>query len=374
MPECVIDWECDESGGLEWALVKYTSKKREGLLGSRSITTEKYVYYDSQMWVEWIVQWEKQPPKPDEIFSPSDAGVHTFGKPPLVMLCLPEGLWVMGKLESLCREHLNKSNALSWAEYKALLPVLYEFLDPGVYPQLAGPGGEDDRAVNQKRGVSYVQERQAAPGAGDRAEWIAPPDAPFGHALASCSALRDEMHRVVHEMALSADNAGKTLVRSGESKQQDAASLAVVLEALGELARRAGLEIIQMAESGRGDEPAEWKAHGMDDFDTVSSGDMLQEEAILDMSVQIPSPTFKKVRKTAIARKLLGDWASPDDIEQIEEEIETYYSLEGEQQSVSDGEAADEITRESARAQIKKAEQDKSAAEADDEGATFSYD
>jgi hypothetical protein len=336
-PESVIDWNFDESGELEWALVMFKKQPRTGLLSSRKEITECYYLYTRGAWAEWRISYQEgKPPKDTDPVNMVSSGPLSIPRVPLVCLELPEGLWVMSKLESICREHFNKRNALAWAEYKTLLPILYEFVDPGQMPMLSGPGGSEDRAINQTRSVGHVQERQASAGGGDRVEWISPPDAPFAHALKSCDSLRDEMHRVVHEMALSADNSGKMLVRSGESKKQDSASLAVVLEALGEICREFIVRLYYMIGEIRQDSESVWTSSGMDDFDTMSSTDVLNEEAILDTAVQIPSPTFKTIRKMILVKKLLGDSISEEDLAKIESEIKLHNSVESEQAKQED--------------------------------------
>lgn len=336
-PESVIDWNFDESGELEWALVMFRKQPRNGLLSSRKVVQECYYLYTKGAWAEWRCEYPEGKPPQDNALIPLYAqGALSSPAIPLITMDLPEGLWVMSKLESLCREHFNKRNALAWAEYKSLLPILYEFIDPGMMPMMSGPGGSEDRAVNQTRSVGHIQERQAAAGGGDRVEWLAPPDAPFAHALKSCDSLRDEMHRVVHEMALSADNSGKMLTRSGESKKQDAASLAVVLEALGEICRETSVRLYEALGKLRQDTEVSWKADGMDDFDTMSSTDVLNEEAILDTAVTIPSPTFKTIRKVLLVKKLLGDSISEEEIGRITAEIEQHYTAESEKAKEED--------------------------------------
>lgn len=325
-PESVIDWEEDHTGELQWALIMYKSQKRSGLMDTRNLCKEEYWLYTQNEWVKYVIEYDPaKPPRDQDPVVLEAEGRHGFGKVPLVRLDLPDGLWAMSKLESLAREHFNKRNALAWSEYKSLLPVLYEFLAPPD-PLIAGPASDNDRAVVQNRGTGYVQER----GEKDRAEWVAPPPAPFTHALESTNSLRDEMHRVVHQMALSADNKGAMLRRSGESKAQDTKATDVVLEAVGEIARDFAVEILDMVALGRSDSIEEWPVSGYTNFEVSSSYDILEEESVLDTSVEIPSPTFKQIRKLALVKKLLGDNLSEEDLDTIKEELEAAYNTESE--------------------------------------------
>lgn len=344
-PESVVDWEKDDSGELLWALMMFKSFKRDSVFRTRGVCREEYWFYDRERFIKWTVEYDPMhPPKDTQVVVPEDIGPHTFGRVPLVCLHLPDGLWVMSKLESLAREHFLKRNALSWAELKALLPVLYEFLDPGIMPTLPGPGGDPQKAVKQTRSPAHVQQRQAAAGQGDKAEWIGPPAQGFEHSLMSCDSTRDEMHRVVHQMALAADNKGQLANRSGKSKEKDEAALSVVLEAYGEIGRETLLNILRMVELVRGDKTRDWSATGMSDFETTTTGGLIEEETMLD-TVEIPSPSFKIKRKFAIVKKLLGDTVTEEELAEIKDEIKNYYSIEGEQLGA-------ELTREEIRAQL----------------------
>lgn len=337
-PESVIDWEIDRNGILEWALVCYKSRKRNGITGSRSLVRETYIYYTADEWAKWEVVYDEDvetgeeggQPRDEDMIPMSDRGTHGFGRVPLQPLDLPEGLWAMGKLESLAREHFNKRCALSWAEFKALMPVLYEFHDNSPENQaLGGEGGDLDRAYNQPRSTAHVQVRNA----NDRVEWAAPPAECFTHALDSCKSVRDEMHRVVHQMARSADMNKAAIRRSGESKAQDENGTNIVLEALGDLMREFAKELLRLVAIGRKDEQVEWLATGLSNFQDGNLGALLDQESVLDTAIEVPSPTFKRLRKFQIAKKVLGDAVREPELETIKEEIQKFYSLEREIES-----------------------------------------
>ena len=332
-PESVVDWEEDSAGELEWAMLCFKSMKRDGITGSRDQVTEKYVAYTRSDWSVWEVKY-KQGGEPDDedVIPLVNYGKHSFGHVPIIRLELPEGLWAMGKLESIAREHFCKRNALAWAEYKALLPVLYEFHnnDP-ILQSYGGDSTHEDRAYIQPRAVNAVQVRDEK----DRVEWVAPDKGPFEHSLTSINNLRDEMHRVVHQMAQAADNKGALLTRSGESKKIDGQATNIILESLGKICRDFAKHLMKMIQYGRGDHNIEWQVEGMTDFTTESIADVIEMEAVLDVSVQIPSPTFKKIRKSQVANRILGDSVSEKDRDKIEKELETYFSTEGELSSHS---------------------------------------
>jgi len=323
--ESVIDWEdAATSGELEWVMTHFVEAKRAGIASSRSVVTERWTFWTEETWDEYAITYDRRkPPEADKIVPWVDGGTHTHGKVPFRRLEVPDGLWVMEKLEGLAREHFNKRSGLAWAELQSLLPELYEFLGPevGAPGAMVGENQEDvDRSVNQKRGQGFVQTL----GAEDKAEFVGPDSAPFDHALTSCRDVRDEMHRVTHQMKLAVDNTAAALTRSGESKAQDKASEQVVLTYLGLLCREFLKGLMQDVARARREVQLvdRWKVKGMEKFDEVATGDTIDNAVALE-GVDIPSPTFKRLHAMQVARVVLGDNATPEDYEAIEEELES---------------------------------------------------
>jgi hypothetical protein len=321
--EAVIDWDEDDAGELQWAIIHTVDCKRQGIRGGRNKITERWVYWTAETWEKFEITYDKSRlPKDTDIVPLVDWGYHTHGKVPLRRLEVPDGLWVMAKLEGLAREHLNKRNALSWGELQALLPELYEFLGP----EVSGGGGvisesqeDPSRAVSQKRGPGYVQLR----GADDKAAFVGPDAAPFEHAMESCNNVRDEMHRVTHQMKLSVDNTAASMQRSGASKAHDKAAEEVVLTYLGLLAREFVRGLAQDVSKARLDEElvSRWQVKGMEEFDSVSATETV-EEAVALSTVEVPSPTFRRLHFMKIVKSVLGSQATPKDLQRIVEELE----------------------------------------------------
>lgn len=327
-PEAVLDWEEDDSGELAWVLVKATHKRRDGLAAKRNKTREEFTYYTREGWARYVVEYEDgHAPKDDAEVPLESSGAHSFGKVPAVRLCLPEGLYALGKIESIATAHLNKRNALSWAEYKSLFPVPVAYLGP---PNAMNPVTEDEeRATNQKHGPGFMR----VMGHEDRMEYFGPDAGPFAVAAEDLDKLRDEMHRVLHHMALSVDNSGAALQRSADSKAIDQAAAAVVLKALGGYIREHATEVYALVSAARGmgvdaDAGATWTAHGMDSFDDATSTQMVEEAVNLE-GVRIPSATFQVRHKLALAKKLLGPDAQDEKlVKKIEAELEASITQE----------------------------------------------
>ena len=320
--ETVIDWEYDENdkARLLWVLTLEKSTPRMNIREKRGAK----VHHKYTLWTE--TDWEVfeidvtpgNKPTDDQPVRSTAFGVHSFGCVPFCCVKLPEGLWAMGKLHSLSREHLNKRCAMSWAEYKALFPILYEFLDEsatgGEIPQI----DDTDRAVSQVRGQGFTQQRRG----GDRVEFIGPDVAPFKEARETCNDTMREMHRVMHSMALSADMGKAALSRSGDSKEEDASSTQVVLGALGLIMRRICSVLLAFVARGRGEDIPPVIISGLDHFDTTGV-----TEAIAD-AVQVFSAIPISKSKTAysfylanLLRKVCGNGFTDGQAEQMREEI-----------------------------------------------------
>lgn len=324
-PECVVDWEDDESGKLIWVLIHTVDNSRGGLLETRDYVTDRWTYYTRDGWAKYAHRHKKtEPIKDTTVISLVAHGSHTFGEVPMCRFILPEGLWTMEKLEGLAREHFNKRSGLAWGELQSLLPELYEFLGPE--RSTSSPFGvptseaqeDPDRALTQARGQGFVQIR----GADDDAKFVGPDTGPFTEARASCKETRDEMHRVTHQMALSTDNSAAALGRSGDSKAQDAAATAVVLQELGKMVRHFAEAIYRLVAIARGEPFAdEWQAQGMEKFDELGVNEEIEQALVIDQ-LDLESPTFRRRHRFKLIKLKLGDDATQEDLDQIERELE----------------------------------------------------
>jgi len=316
-PECVWDWEVDRDGRLLWVIVHYQSARRDGIEGDRDTITEQWMYYTSSSWERYELTYHKNTPPIDMTEVPKvDAGGHSFKRVPVIPLELTDGLWAMGKIESIAVAHFNKRNALSWAQYKSLFPVMTHFAGP---PDVTNPISEDpDRILNQTIGQGHVVQLANL----DRLEFIGPPTAAFATAAADLNTLRDEMHRVVHQMALSVDNSAAALQRSAESKQVDQSASYVVLREFGKIVREHAIELHEVVQVGRGDPKAVmWGAAGMDSYSDASVDAMVTQAQSMEL-ISIPSASFQRAFKFQLAKRVLGDSVEEDVLDEIRDELE----------------------------------------------------
>jgi hypothetical protein len=324
--EQVIDWQADARGRLQWAIIMTQEQLRATPKDRRGMVRHTYVVWDAERWTKYELDVDPaQPPSPEVEILPADYAAHGFGRVPIERFVMPEGLYAMGKLHSLAREHFNKRCAMSWAEYKSLYAVLYEFLGPednsGMPVAMAQQDG--GRATNQIRGQGWTQVR----GKDDDARFVGPDVAPFKEARESCNDAMREMHRVMFSMALSANMDKAALSRSGESKAQDSAATGVLLDAFGQLAIRFFRRILVLAALGRGEAPPKCRAEGLEQFDVAGTADAITEAVELLNGVPILSPLFRELYLARVYTKVLGD-LTHDQQTKIREQIREAISNE----------------------------------------------
>jgi hypothetical protein len=323
-PECVLDWEQDKDGELQWVNVSSITRRRASIEDERTMVEEVFTVYTQDEWTRHIYVYDpdKNPPKDEQPPDRSETGKHSFGRVPLVMFEVPDGLWAGGKIESVACEHFNKLNALSWGHYRSLFQFLAVKLGP---PDALNPITDDaNRAVNQRLGPGRVM----VVGDKDAVEYVSPDAEPFKVAIEYLGIIRDEMHRVLDAMAQSVDNSGAALKRSAESKQVDQTSTTILLKELGRRTREHGEDVYEMTSRGRGEGDKQWTAQGMDQFDEVDMNNLVTEAATLE-TIPIPSPTFQALYKYELARRALPG-ATDDQLETIMDELSEGIKAEAE--------------------------------------------
>lgn len=313
--ESVTRWSEDEDGELLWAIVQSITYPQPTYDAPANVVSEVYTVYTRETWERFEFRYtEGNPPKGSDAPKRLGGGPHSFGRVPLLRFTLEDGLWAMGKLEPIARAWFNLRNALSWAEYKSLFPILTALLDK-VEP-LKPKSDDPRRAVNQKIGQGRVYQLAK----GDDVKYVGPDSAPYTVALSDLNGKRDEMHRVLHAMAQSVDNSAAAMQRSAKSKQVDQGATFTVLGALGTLAREWSVAAVEMIEVARGDAPVGWSASGMEEFEEITVEGLLGEATEVE-AISIPSATFQILWKYKVIKKLLGGEASDEDYETIMAEL-----------------------------------------------------
>jgi hypothetical protein len=286
--ESVIDWQ-DDGVGLEWAIVYSTEDRRNGVMGARDMTTQRWdVLYPDRVDTYEITHQKTKPPAGDTEIPLVSSMPHTFGRVPLVCLDLPVGLHVCRRLLTPQLAHFRTTNALAWnlASSCYAQPV-FHLMDQQSVPKMGA-------------GVALIM------GAEEKVDWIAPPTEHLSVMGENVKDQKDEIFRIVHQMALGVDNNAASVGRSGESKQADAASTRVVLLAYSRLVKEAIERTLDLITKHRG-ESLKWSVEGLDDFAAASVHGLLEAMKLLNDAGGIPSETFNAEMSARAAEALLPD-------------------------------------------------------------------
>jgi hypothetical protein len=326
--EQLIDWECDDRGGFEFAVLHRACCRRASPAEVRDKRVEEFKVWsrtDSGA-VVWEV-YRTEPYSPDRPPQENDdiplvaRGETSFRRIPLIELRVPAGLWIGNKIGPVAKEHFQRRNMLNAAENKSLFAIPYVKCGSemggadGALPSEAQQNphrGEDPRRELYAKGYLCL-------GADDDIGFAEPSGAAYDVADKRLERLKDEMFRIVHQMAASVSNSGASLGRSGDSKAEDRHATAIVFGAYGALVRECAVRVYATISEARG-ETVPWTAHGLDNYDGDDRATIVNE-AIQVNQIAIPSLTFAKHYKTYLALRILPN-VQPDVAEVIRREIE----------------------------------------------------
>jgi hypothetical protein len=285
-PENVINWSFDDKGNYDWVVIRHSYLRKKNIEDAGWVVETRWTYYDKETFRVYRQGESDEGPGTVEMI---DAGRHGLAKQyrvPLFELKVPEGLWLMNKAGLLQIEHMNKSNALSWALTMGL------FATPVVY---------SDREWDQIVGESYYIQL----GPEDKFGWTEPEGHVFEIAVENLSRLQEEIYRVCYLLSQAGGSFSSRASQSGLSKQRDFAITQEVLRAYGDAVKDTMKRVLKAIVTAREDDIA-IDVSGLDEFDIGDfSNELADAERLL--SLGIGSPTLKKQILKKLAFKYLCD-------------------------------------------------------------------
>lgn len=301
--EDVISWEYDAKGELLWVITRQVERLRADYRTARGYQTITWTVWNREGWERyvWTQTEDNQPlPKDDDVIALAKAGSHSFGQVPFVEFELPEGLYTMGQLASPITENFNARCGLSWNMYCSLhaTPVYKGKLQ---LPKNLGGG----------YGVRIDRE--------DELSFLEPTGASHSTALSLIQDLKDELYRVIHQMAMSASNSAGSMLRSGESKKEDKTSTEIVLILFSQVEARIREQVMNLVSRGRGD-PVQWSVAPVDNFSIDSALDVVQE-VLTASALMIPSKTLTRLMHKRVAHAIVPEMEE-EDRKQVDKEID----------------------------------------------------
>jgi len=282
----LTDWYENADGSYRWIKL-YTKTKVRELPGSDPVIVETWrIYYEDYVDIfELRYEENKRPTADTEV--PAVRASHGFNFVPFMTLSIPDGMWVMGRCMSPQIEHFRMSSALGWLIRRTCYAMPVYHL-------------ENDDSVPVHGAGYYIRI-----GLNEKMEWSAPPLAPFDVIGREVESQRDEIYRIVHQMAQGLDNNADTVGRSADSKEIDTAATRIMLNAYGKIISEAIEEMFERISKGRGSD-LEWSVEGFSGFDVATASQLL---ANLQMAknLAIPSKTFHREANTKAAMALFPE-------------------------------------------------------------------
>ena len=324
--EQLLDWERDKFGNFRWAVLYRCRQERDtpaAVRGAAKVHEFKVWTLEGGVAVWRLFAFTETTDNKllDETdFPVVDQGATGFEVIPLMMLELADGLWMGNKIGCIQREHHARRSALIAAMNKSLVAIPVAKLGP----EIGAMGGPmpSEAATDPSRGNDplgkFDRQGYVVIGAGDDIAFVEPAGSAYALCAQNLAELKDEMFRVVHQMAASLSTSPSAAGASGDSKREDREAEAVVLTYLGQKVREYAKKVYDVIARARA-ESVVWVVHGLDQFQSDDRATLLAE-AVQMNTIAIPSATFTKEYKTQVALKLLTN-APPETQDVIRAEI-----------------------------------------------------
>lgn len=301
----LYDWEVGDDGLLEWCSVYSKRMVRKSLSTTKRQVLETWHVYDREFCTIYQVGPYEQGERPD-----SQAPIpikrkykHGFLQVPLVTLNIPDGLWIADRVSDPQTAHFRLGSALDWSIKRTCyaMPV-FKIVD-STKPPVMGAGYWIELSTEESM------------------EWAAPPAGQFDVISKEVDVRRNDIFRIVHQMAMGLDNNAETVGRSADSKEQDNAATRIMLNAYGAIVTQAIEETYEIVSDAFDDTDVYWSIEGFNGYDTATAPEVIATATNVQL-LNIPSKTYLKEIKSKAAIATIPE-ASQDVKDIIRKEIST---------------------------------------------------
>lgn len=303
--QSVIDWGEDAQGNLDWLMTETQDWKRTGPTADRVVIWRWQYFTASEIITyEWTGTPASPSPASGEEARQVAATAHGYGALPVARLRLPVLLWAGDKLHDPALRLTRKENDLDWSIHRAahaLMVVKSKWgtdsaptLGAGYYLALAP---EDEVSYAEPSGSSFTHQRQGVQDA------------------------REEMYRVVQQLAAGADTNATREAMSAESKGMDWRASEILLKSYAAVildAMRMAAAIVAQVRPGSGDAPT---FSGLDGYEEEDVEAFLARAAMA-LDAREMSPMFRRVVAKQEVKRILGDEVEEAVIQEILDEID----------------------------------------------------
>lgn len=308
----VIDWEVDDRGNLLWVIARDLVQHRPAP-GAERTRVYRWTVIDKTHITRWSWTASDDKPEPnDEDDATKDFSFeHRVGRMPVVCVEVPEDLWLMGKLEDPATSALRARNEHSWALHQAANELL---------TITSKMGDTDPPPLGHGHFLQLWRDQSGE----DKAAFVAPGGVAFEYLQQDVQDTREELYRVVQQMALAADSDATRTRMSGESKAQDWLAFEIVLQAYTDLMLGFMRRVLLAVAAARGERLDEG-AVSVTGLDGWQREDLQTFFELLPLATNAArmSETFRRVAAKREARRLLGDEVDEETLDQIDTEIDS---------------------------------------------------
>lgn len=299
--EEVINWKDDERGHLAALMFRRSGMEQPDLLAPPE-RVWRWTYIDGtqiRRW-KWVATKERTVPLDTDDATEEPAIAHGFGRIPVARLVLPPGLHAMGKLEDPARALCDTENDLGWALYRGAHPLLGVFTDSMTEAPTLGAGR-----------MAVFPEKSTA-------QYLEPGGACYSALETRIEKRREDVYRVVQQMAQSATADASKARASAASKAMDWAAADVMADAYSARLRSALSDLVAIL---AGKLPA-WKSATVTGLSGWGEEGLSEKLAALQLAMPlVKSETFRREVAKRTAHALLDD-AGDEVLSAVDREID----------------------------------------------------
>jgi hypothetical protein len=304
-PSSVINWDCDEHGNFNWAVV-YSNVQQQQFM-SKPVRLERWYYYDRHnfsVYESRNVAGDSSKDVVELVDGPRPHALSKAGKVPLRRACVQSGWWMGNRSYLAATEHINVSNALKWSLFMAALaqPVVITDADIGEIVSA------ESSFIKLPQGSDY----KFAEPAGNCWKFLAE----------RADTLKEEIFRSMYLIAQARTNSATASAASGVSKEQDMRPSHDVLNGLGDVLRTTLQGVIADIGMARNQIPGLADELGTVDVRGFQFEEPITQEDVNTLSgayaLKVPSRRLEKELDKQVSRKLL-----PDLNQDVQTEIDT---------------------------------------------------
>ena len=306
-PENLTDWHYGDDGKLAWVLLAYKKSVRESALGPRkTVYIWQIIDRERVLTYEWVPEEGRLEPTPTSEARQIGDDPHNLGFVPVTIMEFEPGLWAMSKLYQPALGHFRRHCAKEWA------------LDRSAHALAVVKTGSGDFKPQVATGT-YLS-LTVTDGYEESFEFVSPSSDSFQMQKDSADSLREEIHRVVHQMALATSSDSSKSRMSGDSKEKDFQAILVILAAYGRKVRSLVASCMTMAQTIRGVTKEAINVVGLDGYDKANIAQAMETMA-LGMPL-IRSETWRREMAKGIAARTAGNMLDEGTRDQIEAELD----------------------------------------------------